>query len=67
MKLSLPPKLVEKLVCVRVISFCKISIPITCLMPYYAETGRSRPLNRLTLLITLVGHKTEENKDLKNL
>jgi len=27
MKLSLPPKLVEKLVCVPVISFCKIFIP----------------------------------------
>jgi hypothetical protein len=28
MKLSLPPKLVEKLVCVPVISFCKIFIPV---------------------------------------
>jgi hypothetical protein len=67
MKLSLPPKLVENLVWLRVISFCKISIPVTSLMPYYAETGRSRPLNRLTLLITLIGHKTEESKDLKYL
>jgi hypothetical protein len=23
---------------------CKISFPVTHLMPYYAETGRSRPL-----------------------
>jgi hypothetical protein len=46
MKLSLPPKLVEKkLVWVSVIfRFCKISFPVTHLMPYYAETGRSRPL-----------------------
>jgi len=44
MKLHLPPKLVEKLVWVQVISFCKISFPVTYLMPYYAETGRSRPL-----------------------
>jgi hypothetical protein len=43
-KLSLPPKLVEKLVWVPVILFCKISFPVTHLMPYYAETGRSRPL-----------------------
>jgi hypothetical protein len=46
MKLSLPPNLVEKLVWVPVISFRKISfsIPVTRLMPYYAEAGRSRPL-----------------------
>ncbi len=44
MKLSLPPKLVEKLVWVSVISFCKISFPVKRLMPYYAETSRSRPL-----------------------
>ncbi len=44
MKLSLPPKLVEKLVWVPVISFCKIRFPVMHLMPYYAETGRSRPL-----------------------
>jgi len=45
MKLSLPPKLVEKtIVWVSVISFCKISFPVTRLMPYYyAETGKSRP------------------------
>ncbi len=44
MKLSLPPKLVEKLVWVLVISFCKVSFPVKHLMPYYAETGRSRLL-----------------------
>jgi hypothetical protein len=37
-------KLVEKLVWVPVISFCKISFPGTHLMPYYVETGRSHPL-----------------------
>jgi hypothetical protein len=37
MKLSLPPKVVEKLVWVPVISFCKkISFPVMDLMPYYA-------------------------------
>jgi len=44
MKLNLPPKLVEKLVWVPVISFCKISFPITRLTAYYAETGESRHL-----------------------
>jgi hypothetical protein len=39
MKLSLPAKLVEKLVWVPVISFCEISFPVTRLMPYYAKTG----------------------------
>jgi hypothetical protein len=29
---------------VPVISFCKISFPVTHLMPYDADTGRSRPL-----------------------
>jgi hypothetical protein len=47
MKLSLPLKLVEKLVWVPVISFCKISFPVTHLMLYYAKTGRSRPLNEV--------------------
>jgi hypothetical protein len=56
MKLSLPPKLVGKLVWVSVTSFCKISFPIKKkhLMPYYAESGRSRPPHRLTLWITLI-------------
>jgi hypothetical protein len=44
MKLSLPQKLVEKLVWVPAISFCKISFPVTHLRAYSAETGRSRPL-----------------------
>jgi hypothetical protein len=44
MKLSLPPKLVEKLVWVPDISFSKISFPVTHLMPYHAETDCSRPL-----------------------
>jgi hypothetical protein len=43
-KLSLPPNLVENLVWVPVILFCKISFTVTHLMPCYAETGRSRPL-----------------------
>jgi hypothetical protein len=42
MKLSLPPKLVGKLVWVQ--NFVKISFPVMHLMPYYVETGRSRPL-----------------------
>jgi hypothetical protein len=40
MKLSLQPKLVENLVWVSVISFCKIFIPSSGFdAPYYAETG----------------------------
>jgi hypothetical protein len=34
-------------------SFVKFSFPVTHLMAYYAETGCSRPLSRLTLQITL--------------
>ncbi len=50
------PKLVKKLVWVPFVLFCfvKFSFPITHLMPYYAETGRSCPLNRVTLWITLI-------------
>ncbi len=44
MKLSLPPKLTEKLVWVPVILLCMILIPYTCLMLYYAKTSRSHPL-----------------------
>jgi hypothetical protein len=53
---ELPPKVVvvEKLVWVPVISFCKISFPVTHLMPYYSETGRSRPPIRLTFRIILI-------------
>jgi hypothetical protein len=54
MKLNLPPKLVEKLIWVPVISFLLISFPVTHWMAYYAETGLSRPPNRLTLQITLL-------------
>jgi hypothetical protein len=36
MKLSSPPKLVEKLVWDPVILFSKISFPVKHLMPYYA-------------------------------
>jgi hypothetical protein len=54
MKLSLPPNLVENLIWVPVIWFCKISFPVTRLMPYYAETHCSRPLIALTLQITLL-------------
>jgi hypothetical protein len=53
MKLSLPSKMVEQLVWVPVISFCKISFLVTHLIPNYAETGRSRPPNRQILRITL--------------
>jgi hypothetical protein len=49
MKPSLPPKLVEELVWVSVISFCKMSFSVTHLMPYYAEGDRFWPLIALTL------------------
>jgi hypothetical protein len=50
-------KLVEKLVWVAIISFCKISFPVTHLMPYYSKTGHYHlaPPNRLTLPLTLLG------------
>jgi hypothetical protein len=44
MKLSSSPKLLEKLIWVPVILFCKISFPVMHLIPYYAKTGPSRPL-----------------------
>jgi hypothetical protein len=53
MKLNLPTKLVEKLVWVPLISFCKIPFPVMHLMANYAETGRP---NRLTLQIILLKH-----------
>jgi hypothetical protein len=37
-------KIGGKLVWVPVISFCKVSFPVTHLMPYYAKTWCSRPL-----------------------
>ncbi len=60
MKLSLllPKLVVEKLDWVPVILFCflKFSFPVTRLMPYYAETGSSRPLlpNRVTFQTSLI-------------
>jgi hypothetical protein len=36
-------KIGGKLACVPFILFCKISIPVIHLMPYYAKTGRSCP------------------------
>ncbi len=42
--LSLLPKLVEKVVWVPLISFCKISFLVMHLMPSHAKTGRSCPL-----------------------
>ncbi len=44
MKLSLPPKLMEKLVWVPVILLSIILVPYTCLMLYHAKTNRSHPL-----------------------
>jgi len=51
MKLSLPPKLLEKLnqFGSLLFRFVKFSFSISCLMAYYAETGRSHPPNRKTL------------------
>jgi hypothetical protein len=46
MKLSLPPKLVEKLVWVPVILFCKISFPVTHLMPYSRKLKKKKLLPR---------------------
>jgi len=38
----------------------KISFPVTHLMPYYAETGRSRhPPDRLTIQVTLLAQQNE--------
>jgi hypothetical protein len=50
-KLSLPPKLVEKLVWVPVICFCRISFPNK---HFDALLCRSHPPNRPTLQITLI-------------
>jgi hypothetical protein len=54
MKLSLPPKLVEKLVWVLVISFCKIFIPSQAFDALLCRNWPFSPLNRLTLRITLM-------------
>jgi hypothetical protein len=53
-KLSLPPKLVEKLVWVPVISYCEISFPVRHLMAYYTGNWPFSPPNRLTLGITSI-------------
>jgi hypothetical protein len=54
MKLSSPPKWVEKLVWVPVILLRKNShSQLWVCLPCYAETGRSHPPNRETLRITL--------------
>jgi hypothetical protein len=44
LKLNLPLKLVEKLIWVPIISFCKISFLLTHSMPYYAKIGHFCPL-----------------------
>ncbi len=54
MKLSLPPKLVEKLVWVPVISFCKIFIPSYTFDALLRQNWSFSPPNRLTLRITLL-------------
>ncbi len=52
MKLSLPPKLVEKLVWVPVLSFCKIFIPSYTCDALLCRTWPFSPPNRVTLQIT---------------
>jgi hypothetical protein len=54
MKLSLPPKLVEKLVWVPVISFCRIFIPTYKFDALLCRNWPFLPLNSLTLWITLI-------------
>jgi hypothetical protein len=54
MKLSLPPKLAEKLVWVPVISFCKISFPVYAFDALLCRNWPSSLPNSLTLQITLV-------------
>jgi hypothetical protein len=55
MKLSLPPKLVEKLVWVQVIiSFCTIFIPIYSFDALLCQNWSFSPPDRLTLMITLL-------------
>jgi hypothetical protein len=53
MKLSLPPRLVEKLVWFPLFCFLKFSFPVARLMPHYVETGFLRP-NRESLWIVLL-------------
>ncbi len=54
MKLSLPPKLVEKLDWVPVISFCKIFIPSYVFDVLLCQSWRFLAPNRLTLRTTLM-------------
>ncbi len=54
MKLTLPPKLVEKLVWVPVISFCKIFIPSDSFHGLLCRNWPFSPRHRLTLLITIM-------------
>jgi len=51
MKLSLPPKLVEKL---QVVSFCTIFIPIYAFDALLCQNWSFSPPDRLTLMITLL-------------
>ncbi len=67
MKLSLPPKLVKKLVWVLVIWFCKISFLVTHLMSYYAKTGRSRLIIAWLLQRTFYILWIDNNNDLPTL
>jgi hypothetical protein len=60
MKLGLPPKLLEKLLRVLVISICKISFRFTHLMPYYVEIGRNRLTLRIPLLCKSTGASIED-------
>jgi hypothetical protein len=55
MKLSLPPKFVEKLVWVPVISFCKIFIPRYPFDALLCRNWMFSAPNRLTLRITRLG------------
>jgi hypothetical protein len=50
MKLSLPSELLGKLAGSQLFRLVKFSFPVTRLMSYYAETDRSHPPNRRTLL-----------------
>jgi len=54
MQLSLQPKLVEKLVWVVVILFCKIFIPSHMFDALLSRNWPFSPPNRLTLWITLM-------------
>jgi hypothetical protein len=61
MKLSLPPKLVENLVWVLVISFCKIFIPNYGFDALLCRNWPFSPPNCVTLWITLIAKKRLKN------